>query len=148
VIQIQKRAVELAVENNVVHCRRMRVDTTVVETNTHYPTDSSLLGDGTRVLTRAMKRVTALTGATGTKVRDRSRSVKLRVLDNARAARSKAPQSQDRLKQNYRKLLDATGRVVGQAKRRGARCRCQQRPMPGSSLLNCQCRCKNTHNAG
>jgi hypothetical protein len=30
----------------------MRVDTTVVETNIHYPTDSSLLGDGTRVLTR------------------------------------------------------------------------------------------------
>ena len=28
----------------------MRVDTTVVETNIHYPTDSSLLGDGVRVL--------------------------------------------------------------------------------------------------
>jgi hypothetical protein len=27
----------------------MRVDTTVVETNIHYPTDSSLLGDGVRV---------------------------------------------------------------------------------------------------
>jgi transposase, IS5 family len=29
--------------------RRMRVDTTVVETNIHYPTDSTLLGDGVRV---------------------------------------------------------------------------------------------------
>jgi transposase, IS5 family len=115
--QIQKRVVELAVENNVVQGRRMRVDTTVVETNVHYPTDSSLLGDGVRVLTRAMKRVTGLAGAAGTKMRDRSRSVKLRVLDIARAARSKAPQSQDRLKQNYRKLLDATNRVAGQAKR-------------------------------
>ena len=115
--QIQQRVVELAVENNVVQGRRMRVDTTVVETNIHYPTDSSLLGDGTRVLTRAMKRVTALAGAAGTKMRDRRRSVKLRVLDIARAARSKAPQSQEKLKQNYRKLLDATGRVVGQAKR-------------------------------
>jgi IS5 family transposase len=64
-----------------------------------------------------MKRVTGLAGATGTKMRDRSRSVKLRVLDIARAARSKAPQSQDRLRQNYRKLLDATSRVAGQAKR-------------------------------
>src|ERR1035437_5880602 len=115
--QIQQRVVELAVENNVVQGRRMRVDTTVVETNIHYPTDSSLLGDGTRVLTRAMKRVTALAGAAGTKMRDRRRSVKLRVLDIARAARSKAPQSQEKLKQAYRKLLDATCRVVGQAKR-------------------------------
>jgi IS5 family transposase len=115
--QIQQRMVELAVENKVVQGRRMRVDTTVVETNIHYPTDSSLLGDGTRVLTRLMKKVTALTGAAGTKMRDRSRSVKLRVLDIARAARSKAPQSQEKLKQGYRKLLDSTGRVAGQAKR-------------------------------
>jgi IS5 family transposase len=33
----------------------MRVDTTVVETNIHYPTDSSLLGDGVRMLIRTMK---------------------------------------------------------------------------------------------
>jgi len=115
--QIQQRMVELAVENKVVQGRRMRVDTTVVETNIHYPTDSSLLGDGTRVLTRLMKKVTALTGAAGTKMRNRSRSVKLRVLDIARAARSKAPQSREKLKRNYCKLLDSVGRLVGQAKR-------------------------------
>jgi hypothetical protein len=35
--------------------RRMRVDTTVVETNIDYPTDSTLLGNRVRVLTRTMK---------------------------------------------------------------------------------------------
>ncbi len=35
------------VENKIATGRKMRVDTTVVETdNVHYPTDSSLLGDG------------------------------------------------------------------------------------------------------
>ena len=48
---LHQRMVELAVENKVVRGRKMRVDTTVVETHIHYPTDSSLLGDGTRVLT-------------------------------------------------------------------------------------------------
>ena len=48
----------------------MRVDTTVVETNIHYPTDSSLLGDGNRVLTRLMKKVTALAGSVGATMRD------------------------------------------------------------------------------
>jgi IS5 family transposase len=114
--QIHRRIVELAVENKVVQGRWMRVDTTVVETNIHYPTDSSLLGDGTRVLIRLMKKVTAVAGTVGTKMRDRSRSVKLRVLDIARAARSKAPQSHEKLKRSYRKLLDSTSRVVGQAK--------------------------------
>jgi IS5 family transposase len=51
----------------------MRVDTTVVETNIHYPTDSSLLGDGVRVLTRTMKKITGIAGAAGTQLRDRSR---------------------------------------------------------------------------
>ena len=54
----------------------MRVDTTVVETNIHYPTDSSLLGDGVRVLTRTMKKITGIAGAAGAQLRDRSRSVK------------------------------------------------------------------------
>jgi IS5 family transposase len=115
--QIHQRVVALAVENKVVQGRRMRVDTTVVETNIHYPTDSSLLEDGNRVLTRLMKKVRALAGAVGAKLRDRSRSVKLRVLDIARAARSKASQSQEKMKQAYCKLLTSMGRVVGQAKR-------------------------------
>jgi hypothetical protein len=94
----------------------MRVDTTVAETNIHYPTHSSLLGDDVRVLTRTIKKITKIVGEVGAKLRDRSRSVKLRVLDIACAARSKAKQSQEKLKQNYRKLLESTSRVVGQAK--------------------------------
>jgi transposase, IS5 family len=114
--QVHERIVQIAQAKQVVEGRRMRVDTTVTETNIHYPTDSSLLGDGVRVLTRTMKKITKIAGEVGTKLRDRSRSVKLRVLDIARAARSQAKESQGRLKQNYRKLLESTSRVVGQAK--------------------------------
>ena len=89
----------------------------MVETNIHYPTDSTLLGDGVRVLTRTMKKITDIVGATGTRVRDRSRSVKLRLLEIARIARAKAPLNRDRLQQRYRRLLNTTSRVVGQAKR-------------------------------
>ena len=59
--------------------RRLRVDTTVVETDIHYPTDSSLLGDGVRVLTRAMKRMAQIAGRAGTRLRDRTRAVGYRV---------------------------------------------------------------------
>src|ERR1700738_3559510 len=89
----------------------------MVETNIHYPTDSSLLGDGVRVLTRAMKKISEIAGEVGAKLRDRRRSVKLPVLDIARAARAKGPQSQEKLKRAYGKLLASTSRVVGQAKR-------------------------------
>jgi transposase, IS5 family len=115
--RVHERLVQMAQAEGIATGRRMRVDTTVVETNVHYPTDSSLLGDGVRVLTRAMKKITAIVGDVGAKLRDRSRSVKLRVLDIARAARAKGPQSQERLKRGYGRLLSSTSRVVGQAKR-------------------------------
>jgi len=115
--QIHERMVQIAQAEGVMQGRSMRVDTTVVETNIHYPTDSSLLCDGVRVLIRTMKKITKIVGAAGTKLRDRSRSVKLRGLDIARAARSKVQQSKARLKRAYGRLLDSTSRVVGQAKR-------------------------------
>ena len=118
--QIRQRIVEIAREHRVAAGRRMRVDTTVVETNIHYPTDSSLLGDGVRVLTRTMKKVVEIAGAAGakrSKLRDRSRSVKRRVLEMARGARARGQPNCERLAQAYQRLLAATGRVVGQAKR-------------------------------
>jgi transposase, IS5 family len=115
--QMHERIVPIAQGQKVVQGRKMRRDTTVVESNIHHPTDSSLLGDGVRVLTRTMKRVAKLTGAAGSKLRDRSRSVTQRVWEIGRAARRKAAPSQEKIKQAYDKLLQTTGRVVGQAKR-------------------------------
>src|SRR5947207_7631597 len=48
--QIHQSLVKLAQASGLAAGRKMRVDTTVVESNVHYPTDSSLLGDGVRVL--------------------------------------------------------------------------------------------------
>jgi IS5 family transposase len=115
--QIHERIVRIAQAKEVTQGRRMRVDTTVTETNIHYPTDSSLLGDGVRVLIRTMKKITKIAGEAGAKLRDRSRSVKLRALEIARAARAKGKQSQGKLERAYANLLNSTSRVVGQAKR-------------------------------
>src|SRR5205085_4953339 len=105
--QIHERMVKIAQENKVSEGRRMRVDTTVVETNIHYPTDSSLLGDGVRVLIRTMKNITKIVGEAGARLCDRSRSVKLRVLEIARAARAKGKPHQQRLKRAYGQLLNS-----------------------------------------
>jgi len=115
--KIHERVVEIAQENQVIKGRKMRLDTTVVETNIHYPTDSNLLGDGVRVLIRAMKRIAEIAGKQGAKLRDRSRSVKFRILEIGRVARTKGGPNRERLQQGYEKLLSAVGRVVGQAKR-------------------------------
>ncbi len=115
--RIHERMVQIAQAKGVTTGRRMRVDTTVVETNIHHPTDSTLLGDGVRVLIHTMKKITQIAGAVGTKLRDRSRSVKFRLLEIGRVARAKGAIDQDNLQRRYEALLDATSRVVGQAKR-------------------------------
>ena len=115
--KIHQRLVALAQQNKVIRGRKMRVDTTVVETNIHYPTDSSLLGDGVRVLTRLMKQVTEIAGPVGTKLRDRGRSVQRRLIEIGRASRQQGNKGQEKLQELYGKLLRVTGRVVAQAKR-------------------------------
>ena len=115
--QIHQRLVAIAQDKKAVQGKKMRLDTTVVETNIHYPTDSSLLGDGVRVLTRTMKKIGQLAGAVGDKLRDRSRSVQHRLIEIGRSSRSRGRQSRQKLESAYRQLLAATGRVVAQAKR-------------------------------
>ncbi|HYB05115.1 MAG TPA: ISNCY family transposase [Methyloceanibacter sp.] len=114
--EIHERIVNIAKEKDIAQGAKMRVDTTVVETNVHYPTDSSLLGDGVRVLTRVMKKIATITGEVGCKLRDRSRSVKHRVMEIGRAARAKGAQGKEKLHKAYADLLNSTSRVVGQAK--------------------------------
>jgi IS5 family transposase len=113
--KLHRRVVEIAQQKQIATGRKMRVDTTVVETDIHYPTDSSLLGDGVRVLTRIMKKVTAVAGKAGTQMRDRSRSAKLKVLAIARASRNKTEPGRQKMKKAYGQLLEITSRVAGQA---------------------------------
>ena len=114
--ELHQRVVAIAQEKKIIHGRKLRVDTTVVETNIHYPTDSSLLGDGVRVLTRVMKKVTAVAGQAGTAMRDRMRSVKRKLLEVARASRDISEKGKQKRVAAYGKLLEITSRVVGQAK--------------------------------
>ena len=86
--QLHRQVIEVAKRAGVTHGRRFRVDTTVVETNVHYPTDSTLLQDGVRVLTRMMQRASIALGDQPGRVRDRLRSVCRQVLTIGYQARS------------------------------------------------------------
>jgi IS5 family transposase len=95
-----------------------REDTTVVETNVHYPTDSSLLVDGVRVLTRGMKRIEGATRSAAKGVRNRMRAATRRLMEIGRAARSLVRKgARDRLKRGYRRLLALVGATVRDAQR-------------------------------
>ena len=110
--QLHQRLVAMAQEKRKSRSsagRKMRVDTTVVETDIHYPTDSTLLGDGVRVLTRAMKKIAKLAGDVGAKVRERTRSARQCLTHIGRASRSRVPQGKERLQQSVRRPATPAG---------------------------------------
>jgi len=105
--QLHRQVVEVAKRAGVTHGRRFRIDTTVVETNVHYPTDSTLLQDGVRVLTRTLQRASAVMGG---RIRNRMRSVTRTVLTIAYQARS--PKTRAAFVHSYRKLMTTTRAVL------------------------------------
>jgi transposase, IS5 family len=106
--------VEVAKRAGVTHGRRFRIDTTVVETNVHYPTDSSLLQDGVRALTRVMQRSCAVLDEPTSRVRNRLRSVGRRVI--AIRLQSRREESRPALVRSYRRLMATTRAVVRDAR--------------------------------
>ncbi len=112
---LHERLVELAQEHKVVQGRKLRVDTTVVETTIHYPTDSSLLGDGARVLTRTMKKIETKAGGLQKRIRDRLRTVKKRVMAIALSGRQPGEPAEQRRRKQYAELLSVTRKILNQA---------------------------------
>jgi IS5 family transposase len=114
---IHDRVLDLGHKRGVVRGRKLRVDTTVAETDIHYPTDSGLLGDVVRVLTRTMKQIEREVGDVGTRLRDRTRSVNHRLIEIGRSAMRKSERAVARRTEAYRQLMAITKKVMGQAKR-------------------------------
>ena len=117
IAELHRRWVEMAQEKGVVAGRKMRVDTTVVESNIHYPTDSSLLGDGARVLTRTMKKIEKQAGKLNRKLRERTRSVRKQVLAIALSGRVRGSEGEQRRQQRYGKLLHLSRQILNDTRR-------------------------------
>ncbi len=99
-----------AKHENIEKGRKVRIDCTCVESNVHYPTDSNLLWDAVRVLTRLLERC-RVAGVTIPGFHNHSRVAKRRMLAILNAKRKK------QRKAAYADLIKTTGKVVGYAKR-------------------------------
>src|SRR5215470_20245733 len=111
--QLHRQVIEVAKRAGVTHGRRFRIDTTVVETNVHYPTDSTLLQDGVRALTRTMHQGCAVLGEPSSRIRNRLRSVARRCI--AIRLQSRRERLRPALVRSYRRLLNTTHAVLHDA---------------------------------
>jgi len=110
---INQAVVQAAVQLGLEDGKKLRVDTTVVETNIHWPTDATLLWDSVRTITRLVedlhdKLPNGVQGFT-----NRTRSARRRM---QQIQRMTAQQRQQQQEPKYRELLRITGQVVQNAR--------------------------------
>jgi IS5 family transposase len=117
--QFHQRVVQMAAQLKVTRGRKLRTDGTVVETNIHPPSDSSLLADSVRVLGRTLTRAKQVLGeqaALGQEVfRNRIRSVRRLARQVGEAMRRGGEQAKIEGGKAYRKLIRATETTIEQA---------------------------------
>jgi len=122
-VALNDRVVELARTLKVTRGRKLRVDSTVVETNVHHPTDSRLLGDGVRVVSRLLRRAKKVLGEEAARLlgkeafRTRNRSVRRLTKELHRIALRKGEKAEEELREAYRKLVRVTRASCAQARR-------------------------------
>ena len=111
---INELVVQAAVELGLEDGQKLRVDTTVVQTDIHHPTDSTLLWDVVRVVTRLIGQLAAALGRRRIKgFRDRTRSARRRMQELQRMT---ARQRQDQQTATYRELIGIAEEVIESAR--------------------------------
>jgi len=88
--------------------RAIRVDSTVVEADVKYPTDSGLASSGVTVLAREGRKLAKLIGEQKARVRDRSRSMGRKLRAITRTVRRRSGEA----KQEVLKLTEQTGELL------------------------------------
>ena len=105
-----------ATEARVLKTNRVRADTTVVQANVAYPSDSSLLAKGVAKLAATAMKLQTLGIATRTRVRDRTRSVRVRARAINANLRRRTGEAKDQVKAINREMASIACRAVTEAR--------------------------------
>jgi IS5 family transposase len=102
--RIHDTVVQRAVEAKIIRGRKMRLDTTVTESNIHHPTDTGLLADGVRVVSRTIKKIKEVIRFK-TRFRNRTRMMKRRLIGMFKFLRSRKAETREKFKAAKEEIL-------------------------------------------
>jgi IS5 family transposase len=129
---LNERVVALARDLKVTAGTKLRLDSTVVETTIHHPSDSGLLDDGVRVLGRLMRRAKAVLGTTADlgkrAFQAHTRSARQLVQRLHRLGRRKGDEAAGALRVAYGRLITVARKTRRQAARVAAALRRRTEP--------------------
>jgi IS5 family transposase len=100
----------------VLKTNKVRADTTVIEANVAYPTDSGLLAKGVARMAKTIRRVKAAGLASRTKTRDRTRTVHARARSIGANLRRRTDQAKDEVRAINADMVRVARRAVDEAR--------------------------------
>lgn len=110
---INQKVIQASVQLGLEDGKKLRVDTTVVETNIPYPTDATLLWDSVRTITRLIEDLHEKLPSGVQGFTNRTRSARRRMQEIQRMT---APERHTQQEPKYRELLRITEQVVENAR--------------------------------
>jgi len=123
VAQMTRAVIVKATRETRFVARAVRIDSTVVEADVRYPTDSGLAADAVGALAREGARVRAVVGAGAGRVRDRSRAVGRRVRALGRALKRRSGEAKAEVLKLTGQCGEQAAASVAEARRLAARAR-------------------------
>jgi len=126
---INRILINYAATKKIEKGREVRIDSTVVSSYIHAPSDSSLLFDGVRVLTRVLAQATEQVRGFAIPFTDHTKRAKRRMLGVMNARDKKIR------KRNYRDLLTVTRKSLGYARRAASFLNTYLSPDPAQMVL-------------
>lgn len=113
--QLNELLIQKLEEAKVLKHRKLRTDTTVVESDIHHPTDATLLQDGVKAITRCVKKIRKVASHAAEGFEDRTQEVKRYILSIAKLLRRRTQQSWDDLNQITEQVATTTEDICNQA---------------------------------
>lgn len=102
-------------EKAVLKHRKLRTDTTVVESDIHHPTDATLMQDGVKVITRLVRKIRKVASHAVQGFEDRTGEIKEKILSITKVLRRRSRESWEEVDRITESVIEVTQAVVEQA---------------------------------
>lgn len=114
--QLNEALIDKLKEQNKIKHRKLRTDTTVIESDIHHPTDATLMQDGVKVITRIVKKIRTFASQATREFTDRTAEIKESVLSIAKLLRRRTYQTWEDIDSIIREIIEVSQDVCTKAK--------------------------------
>lgn len=115
--EINKILVQKAKEKKIIKGKKLRIDTSVIESNTHYPTDTSLLKDSVDKINQEMNNLEKVLPEATKGFKSKIKVIKKQLFETIKITKRRTGEVLEEVVKTTKKMIFTTNEVINSAKR-------------------------------